>query len=975
MATVTKDKKTMLQLVMQTSHEAFVLLDSEGIVLGASLKLTELLNTDWRKLTGKPFTQIAPRELNSAALCPPEPGNLRLTLVDNAGSQILSQWEIVPWISESDSPGETLLAAYLKQWYGDPDSGRDSFLDEAVREFLTDSLPLGVMVTDRSGKVVLYNNCQEQITGIPAEQAMGLKLFSDYASHAPDEIKRKFWQALREPVEKSLHEFDYTDRRGVTRRFRGRVSSLVGPDGEIHGAVQTLEDVSRPAQLQQEIDRTRGFLSRLLETTPNPIFTTDMRGILTFSNKAADELLALHERNSEGSVTAGDIFLGGEREAGQIIDYLAERQGSVENYETYISCGPNSEVPASLAMSYLYDQDGNPEGVISIVQNLARERKLESEIQRNEHYLATFIQNSPDAVIVLDEQARVKTWNQGALKMFGRSKDEMVGHTLEGLVPPDEQAIDPSRMGRVEFNPDGKLKHYITDLVNFGGERLVVEATSTELKEQFDGVSGRLIIFRDVTLRNRLEEILKENIADLSRINEISEALLSSKDLDETLGIILIGVTASQGLGFNRAFLLLTDHKDQVLAGKLAIGPSDAEEAGRVWNEIHSKYHTLRELFEAYKQSGLDRESHVNQLVRNLRFPLNDRDNPLIKALLEKKSLNIVNGIDMGVLSAELAEKLGSDSLAVVPIVCEYRSVGLLLADNMINHRPIDEEAVSKLRMFANLASQTIERSRLYNSLEEKIQALDTTYRELKESRNKLVQAERLSALGQLAASVAHEIRNPLVSIGGFARNLLRELDEGEPAREKVDVIIEETDRLERYLKDTLTYMRHNNPVFRPANPNHLVHDTFLMMDAELEQSHVRIVDELMPNPPEVELDADQIRQVLMNIFRNALEAMPHGGTLTVSSRLVGNSVVLSIADTGVGISEQERDKLFTAFYTTKSSGSGLGLTICSQIVHNHRGVITVENNDGPGTMFHITLPVSQAVIREAEHEEIADRR
>ncbi len=975
MVTLIKDKETLLRLVLQTSSEALVLLDPAGTILGASLKLTELLNTDWQHLAGKPFTHVAPTELNAARLCPPLPGKRRLTVVDSAGSRIHSLWEFMPWSAGTGSADETLTAAYMKHWYGGPESGRDSFLDEAVHEFLTDSLPLGVMVTDRSGKVVLYNNCQERITGIPADQVLGSTLFSGYASHAPDEIKRKFWQALKEPVDMSLHEFDYTDRQGVTRRFRGRISSLIGPDGVIHGAVQTLEDVSRPAQLQQEIDRTRGFLTRLLETTPNPIFTTDMRGRLTFSNKAADEMLSLHEQTAQGPVTAGDIFLGGEREAGQIIQYLAERQGSVENYETYINCGNNTEVPASLAMSYLYDQDGNPEGVISIVQILARERKLESEIQRNEHYLATFIQNSPDAVIVLDEQARVKTWNQGAANMFSRTREEMVGQTLDGLVPPEEQAIDTSRLGRVEFNSDGKLKHYTTELVNARGERLVVEATSTELSERFNGVSGRLIIFRDVTLRNRLEEILKENLAELSRINEISEALLTSKDLDETLGIILIGVTASQGLGFNRAFLLLIDHEDQVLAGKLAIGPSDASEAGRIWNEIHSRYNTLRELFEAYKQSGLDRDSHVNRVVRNLRFPLNDRDNPLITALLEKKSLNIVNGVSMGVLSPELAEQLSSDTLAVVPIVCEYRSVGLLLADNMINRRPIDEEAVSKLRMFANLASQTIERSRLYHSLEEKIQALNTTYRELKESRDKLVRAERLSALGQLAAHVAHEIRNPLVSIGGFARNLVRELAEDDPAREKIDVIIEETDRLERYLNDTLTYMRHNNPVFRPEDPNRLVHDTFKMMDAELEESRVKIVDQLMPDPPEVELDADQIRQVLLNLFRNALEAMPGGGTLTVRSALEGNAFILSVADTGVGIGEQERDKLFAAFFTTKTTGSGLGLTICSQIIRNHRGVISVDSEHGPGTVFHITLPVNQAAIREAEHEEIADRR
>ncbi|MBW7995993.1 MAG: PAS domain S-box protein [Candidatus Glassbacteria bacterium] len=974
MASLTTNKVTLLRLVLQTSSEAIVLLDSGGMILGASLKLTGLLRTTWQELVGHPFTCIAPQELNDQKLCPPPEGKQRLTIVDTEGNRILSSWMLVPWYGDEESGGKKLIAAYLIQWYGEAGTGRDSFLDEVVREFLTDSLPLGVMVTDRTGKIVLYNRGQERITGITAEEAMGKMLFADYAAAAPDEIKRKFRQALKEPVEMSLHEFDYTDRRGITRRFRGRVSTLMGPDGEIHGAVQTLEDVSRPAQLKQEIDRTRGFLTRLLETTPNPIFTTDMSGRLTFTNRAADDVLGLHERTAEGPVTAGDIFLGGEREAGQIISYLAERDGSVEDYETYLNCG-NSEVPASLTMSYLYDEDGNPEGVISIVRTLSRERKLQSEIRRNEHYLAAFIDNSTDAVIVLDEEAKVKTWNQGAEKMFGYSKDKMLGKPLDGLVPPEDEVVKSSKMGRVEFTSDGKLKHYSTDLVNARGERLVVESTSTELNDQYGGITGRLIIFRDVTLRDRLEEILKENIADLSRINEISEALLTSKDLDETLGIILIGVTASQGLGFNRAFLLLVDHDEGALVGKLAIGPSDASEAGRIWNEVHSKYQTLRDLFKAYKQSGLDRDSHVNRVVRNLRFPLADDSNPLIVALKEKKSLNVVNGVDMGVLSPELAAQLNSDTLAVVPLVCEYRSVGLLIADNMINNRPIDEEAVSMLRMFANLASQTIERSRLYQSLEEKIQALNTAYRDLKESRNKLVQAERLSALGQLATHVAHEIRNPLVSIGGFARYLAHELPDGDPAREKADVIVEETDRLERYLKDTLTYMRHNNPVFRPADPNRLVKDTFMMMDAELEESGVELVDNLMPNPPEVELDADQIRQVLLNVFRNALEAMPEGGTLTVSSRLEGDMFTLSAADTGVGVSDQERDKLFTAFFTTKSSGSGLGLTICSQIVNNHRGKITVESNDGPGTVFHITLPVTQADFKEAEHEEIADRR
>ena len=129
-----------------------------------------------------------------------------------------------------------------------------------------------------------------------------------------------------------------------------------------------------------------------------------------------------------------------------------------------------------------------------------------------------------------------------------------------------------------------------------------------------------------------------------------------------------------------------------------------------------------------------------------------------------------------------------------------------------------------------------------------------------------------------------------------------------------------------------------------------------------------------MDNPPQIELDPDQIRQVLLNIFRNALEAMPNGGKLTVSSSLNNGYFTISVADTGVGIEKKHLSKLFTAFFTTKSTGSGLGLTISSQIIKNHGGKIGLSSKKGEGTVFHITLPVNQETTREASHEEIVDR-
>ena len=975
MATLTSNKEAMLRLVLQTGSEAVLLLDGQGTILGASLRLTDLLGTSWQDLQDKPFSSLAPPELNSVPLDPPPKGRVKLTILDASGEKILSHWKIVAWNPDTElGIQEKMYAAYLQEWFGRPGTGYESFLEETVHEKLSDSLPIGVLVTDRKGKIVLYNQAQENITGVDRQSALGGILFKDYARNAPPEAVASFEKALKEEVRSAEHEFDYTDRFGKTRRFRSRVNSLIGPEGQIHGIVQTLEDISRPRLLEQEINRTKDFLKRLLDTTPNPIFTSDMTGKVTFYNSTAEELLGF-KSISDRDIYTGDLYLGGKREAEQVLQYIEECDGKVENYETYFSDISGNEFPVSLSLAYLYGESSKPDGIIAIARNLSHVKELESEIRRNEHFLAAFIQNSPDAVITLDEKGQVKTWNQGAEKIFGYAGEEMIGQPLDRLLPTEAGKPEDTRFGRVEFSDNGELKHYITDLKNASGERLVVEAASTVVDEQDNpGLAGRLIIFRDVTLRARLEEVLQENISELSTINEISEALLSSKDLNEILEIILIGVTAGQGLGFNRAFLLLVDHGKQALVGKLAIGPSNAEEAGIIWNDLHEKFHTLREVFEAYKKSGLDQDIHVNEIVRNIKIPLSETDNPLVRSCLEKKSLNIANGVAMDAFPQHLAWLLGTDTLAIIPIVCEHRSVGLLLADNMINHKPIDGEQVRKLHVYANLASQSIERSRLYVSLEEKIADLDKAYQELKESRDKLVRAERLSALGEVATQVAHEIRNPLVSIGGFARSMHGDLAKKDPNKEKTRIIVEEVDRLERYLKDTLTFMRHNKPIFQLTDPNALVHDTFQMIDSEIEESGVEINIDLLEGPPQIEVDPDQIRQVLLNIFRNALEAMPNGGKLTVSSTFSNNSFTISIADTGVGIEKKHLAKLFTAFFTTKSTGSGLGLTISSQIIKNHGGKIGLSSKKGEGTVFRVILPVNQDNSREASHEETVDR-
>jgi len=976
MSTVAETQSAALELILQSSREAFLFFDAEGLITGISRQLAGILSWKREDLVGKSLSTLFPPELNLIPEGGLAPGEHNLNAITGLKARMFSRWSLFQ--STLDPQVKTLF--FLERLYGPADAEidsfenammellraeeRDSMLEEAFRGMILDDLPVGVMVVDREGRIVLYNRAQEVITGIGREQALGGYLFRDYASHAAPEVIEAFEQATREVVRGRELEFDYIDRYGHEKRFRARISTLYGNDGNIHGVIQTLEDLSAPRRLEQEIQRTRNFLKRLLDNTPNAILTTDSTGRINFFNRSAEIMLGF-DKLGLNDIRMDEIYLGGYREVLQVTRLLEESGGTVENYETYFRAADGDEFPVSLTGSLLYDTAGNSEGAIWIVRNLSLERRLESEILRNEHYLATVTRDSGDAIITVDNDGKVKTWNRGAENIFGYRAEEMQGQSLERLLPPGESYYGEMQWVELQLTEHGELHNYVTERVATGGQRIVVETSISLLRDHRGRAIGRSIILHDITERARLERSLHQHISELSMINEISEALLSSKDLNELLGIILVGVTASQGLGFNRAFILLVDHKDESLVGHYAIGPSNAQEAGMIWHELYQKKQNLRELLDSYKHNVGDHDIQINRVVRSIRIPLSDSGNPLVRCVAERAPLNLVDGVRQGLFPQWLADTLGNDTMAIVPMVCEHRTVGLLLVDNLINRRPIAEDSFNMLRVLANLASQVVERNRLYSSLEEKIADLDRAYKDLKESRDRLVRAEKLSAVGEVAANVAHEIRNPLVSIGGFGRSLLRDCPPEDPRREKVRIILEEVGRLERYLNDTLTFIRPKEPAFRLSDPNDLVRETFRMMDSEIESSGVEIRLELDPSLPQVELDRDQIRQVLLNLFRNALEAMPGGGVITVGSRSENGFVTLSVADTGMGIEQKNMEKLFTAFFTTKSTGSGLGLAISSQIINNHNGTIGLSSRKDEGTVFHITLPVRQQARKE----------
>lgn len=231
-----------------------------------------------------------------------------------------------------------------------------------------------------------------------------------------------------------------------------------------------------------------------------------------------------------------------------------------------------------------------------------------------------------------------------------------------------------------------------------------------------------------------------------------------------------------------------------------------------------------------------------------------------------------------------------------------------------------------------------------------------------------------LAAVGQLAASIAHELRNPLSSIKGAAQFLQKECEGNASIVEFLEIIVEEVNGLNKLTTEFLDFARPMQVELKPLSVNAVVDRVLQLMSVHITDSNVVVREHLDRGVPEIQADEKQIEQVLKNIFINALQAMPDGGLLTVeTSPTPSGGVCISVTDTGVGVPEEKMDRIFLPFFTTKTKGTGLGLSVVQKIVDNHGGRVQVSSEVGAGTTFRIVLPptgLSTSISAEIDQAE-----
>ncbi len=264
--------------------------------------------------------------------------------------------------------------------------------------------------------------------------------------------------------------------------------------------------------------------------------------------------------------------------------------------------------------------------------------------------------------------------------------------------------------------------------------------------------------------------------------------------------------------------------------------------------------------------------------------------------------------------------------------------------------------------VFTGILAQREREHRL--AMERTAERLTEVYRELQDSFEQVKRAERLSAVGQLSAGLAHELRNPLASLAGAA-GLLRRPQTSEQRRgECVEIIVKECERLNRLLTQFLDFARPRAPQYWAIDLHSVLSAVVDLAEHAIGQKAVRMRLDVPDRLPAVECDPEQIKQAVLNLLLNAIHASPDAGEVTVSARQDGDRVRLEVTDEGAGLDPDSLDHIFDPFFTTKENGTGLGLSVVHQIVQQHGGVIAAKSLAPRGTSFQMTLPFRQEGAR-----------
>ena len=635
-------------------------------------------------------------------------------------------------------------------------------------------------------------------------------------------------------------------------------------------------------------------------------------------------------------------------------------------------------------------------------QNRRARRQAEKALHETNRTLQTFIQASPLAIVALDMERKVKLWNPAAERLFGWSESEVMGKMLPTI--PEEDLPGQLQL-RKQF-----LEHGTPALFNLEGRRLRkdgsvidVSASIAPLYDPGGEVSGTIGIISDITERKRAEEQLR----------------LQSAALESAANGILITDAQGKILWVNPAFTQSSGYSPDDVVGQnprlLKSEKQDQSFYQEMWNTILSGKVWRNTIINRRKDGTLfyedltitpirNREGTITRFVgiqhditeRKLAEEAHKASELRYRRLFEsaKDGILIVdadtgkivdaNPYMMETLGYSYEELIGRElwEIGVFKNIAAARDSFEALRDkSYVRYEDLPFETRSGLVVEGEFVSNVFmvgeskvmqcnirdlsERKRAERVLAETNRKLETTLDELSATTQQLWQASKLATMGELSASIAHELNNPLATVSLRVENLLMPMKGGDPQRHSLEIIAQEVDRMAGLIDNLLQFSRRSHRQISTLDAREEIANSVDFVHYHLRSRKIEVIREFADSLPSIQGDRQQLRQVFLNLLTNASDAMPAGGQLFVRAEptaLEGEAAVaIEFADTGEGITPVNLEKIWEPFFTTKPAGkgTGLGLAICRRIVEEHGGTIEIESPSEGGTTVRVIVPAT----------------
>jgi PAS domain S-box-containing protein len=543
------------------------------------------------------------------------------------------------------------------------------------------------------------------------------------------------------------------------------------------------------------------------------------------------------------------------------------------------------------------------------------------KLQESEEKYRTIFERSRDAIILIDREAKIIEINDAGVYILGYNNQKEVLELESAFNIFENLDFDKLRKKVVR---NGFVLDFETRLLGKNSRRFDALITANIIVEITGQISGYVLIIRDITKRKIAQRQIEKRNVQLDALNMISKTVNSSLKIDDilrsTINIIL------EVLESDSVRIYLLDEGKTNLELKAHKGLS-----AQLINEPFIKCRKLGD--------GLLGQAvlhHKTKLVDNFLRA----DDPYVDSILEE----------------------GLHNTAYIPLSTKGESIGVMCVSS---HSPVKLSSgyIEFLSAIGNQIGVAVDNANLYENKKK-------AYEELKEAQEQVIHTEKLASLGKLAATIAHEINNPLAVVLTYIRLIKKLIDRNRFSSERLGDIgrylttmDSETSKCGEIVKNLLAFSRCSNIMIERHQIAHLIDRVLSLIAHDLEMKGIELKTEINQNLPLIRCDSKQVQQAILNLIYNASDAMQSGGILTVKTdqlALNDKYVNIVISDTGHGISNEDQKKIFDPFFTTKEEGKGvgLGLSIVYGVITRHNGKIEVESEPGKGSTFRMSLPL-----------------